>query len=251
MIDLTLAVDRFTDYVSSFDRSQPSIELKYVHSLEVMKLMRTLAKQCNLEGDCDLAALIGLLHDYGRFMQWKIYHSFRDADTIDHADLSVKLLFEEGEIRHFIEDDTYDVIIKEAIAQHNKYAISPKTAPEALMMCQLIRDADKLDNFRVKDETLLEVILGVDADEISRQTITPVIYEQFSHHQLIKLDTRRTQLDMWLSYIAFIFDLNCPESLTYIHDHDYINRLFDKIHPVDTEVNRQYENLRRIALAYE
>jgi len=36
--------------------------------------------------------IIGLLHDYGRFIQWKKYKTFTDIDSIDHADLGVNLL---------------------------------------------------------------------------------------------------------------------------------------------------------------
>ena len=36
--------------------------------------------------------LIGLLHDIGRFEQVKVYDTFSDIDSIDHADYGVEIL---------------------------------------------------------------------------------------------------------------------------------------------------------------
>lgn len=63
--------------------------------------------------DKDLAMLIALLHDIGRFDQAKQMKFFReDLMNYDHAKLEVKLLFESGEIRKFIKTDKYDNVIK-------------------------------------------------------------------------------------------------------------------------------------------
>ena len=59
-----------------------------------------------------LAELIALLHDIGRFEQLRLYDSFM-PDTMDHAAFGVKLLFD-GEnpmIRRFLADTCYDEII--------------------------------------------------------------------------------------------------------------------------------------------
>ncbi|MBO6047889.1 MAG: HD domain-containing protein [Erysipelotrichaceae bacterium] len=251
MIDLAHALKAFTEYVNGFDRTQEAIELKYVHSIEVMKVMKQLANSLKLSDElCDLACLIGLLHDYGRFEQWQTYQSFRDDLTVDHADFSARLLFEEGAIRHFIDDRKYDAVIKEAIIHHNKYAITGEHDELTLLMCQLIRDADKIDNFRVKEVMPVDIILGCSIEDINHQTITPEVYEQFANHQLIVRETRRTQLDMWLSYIAFIFDLNFDQSLDYIQSKNYINRLFSMVDPVDSKVKSQYLTLQQIANDY-
>ena len=48
----------------------------------------------------DLAYLIALLHDIGRFEQIKRFNSFDDRN-VDHATLGVQVLFDEGMIRQF------------------------------------------------------------------------------------------------------------------------------------------------------
>ena len=44
-------------------------------------------------------------------------------------------------------------------------------------------------------------------EEAGKESITDEVYQQFCKHQLIYAPTRKTHLDMWISYIAFIFGL--------------------------------------------
>lgn len=251
MIDLTKARLAFKEYISQYDVSDPSICLKIIHTYEVMKCSDYLCDQLHLcQEDKELASLIALLHDIGRFEQWTIYQSFADYKTIDHALFSSQLLFEKGLIRKFIDDCQYDGIMKNAIEQHNKYKIDEGFDERILLFIHLIRDADKLDNFRVKDEEKIENILYVSLDEVNQEIISPEIYHQFFHQQLIYGPTRKTHLDMWLSYIAFIYDLYFKESLQYIKTHHWVNRSFDRLKPIQKNVFKQYEILRQRALEF-
>ena len=104
----------------------------------------------------------------------------------------------------------------------------------------MIRDADKLDHFRVKDVEKDTVLLGVTYEEAGKESITDEVYQQFCDHQLIYGPSRKTHLDMWISYIAFIFDLYFDESKTYIEKNHYIERSFDKI-KIEKEENNVVE----------
>ncbi|MFR7591962.1 MAG: HD domain-containing protein [Longibaculum sp.] len=251
MIDFYKARIAFKNYVSHYDETIPSIRLKIIHTYEVMKCSDYLCEQLNLsQEDKELAALIALLHDIGRFEQWMQYESFADYKTIDHALFSSQLLFEDGLIREFIEDNQYDDIIQSAIEQHNKYKIDEGFDERTLLFIHLIRDADKLDNFRVKDEEDIETTLYTTVDKVNQETISPLIYEQFYHQELIYGPYRKTHIDMWLSYIAFIFDLHFEQSLQYIKDNNWVHRSFDRLHPTDPKTYEQYEILRQRALDY-
>ncbi|MCD8028978.1 MAG: HD domain-containing protein [Erysipelotrichaceae bacterium] len=251
MIDLHVAFEAFDTFVSKYDTSIPSIRLKLVHTYEVVKVSDYLCNQLHLgDEDKQLAALIGLLHDIGRFEQWIQFHSFADYKTIDHAQYSSKMLFEQQLIRMFIKDDQYDSIIKNAIEQHNKYQIDDGFDERTLLFIHLIRDADKLDNFRVKEEERIEGILYRTIEEVNEETISPKIYEQFSYQQLIYAPNRITHIDMWLSYIAFIFDLHFKESLIYIKDNHWVERSFKRLHPTHEETLKQYQTLQQIALGF-
>ena len=251
MIDLQKARLAFKNYVSHYDTNIPSIRLKIIHTYEVMKCSDYLCKQLKWnQEDKELAALIALLHDVGRFEQWVKYESFADYKTIDHAMFSSQLLFDEGWIRTFIEDHQYDDLIKAAIEQHNKYKIDEGFDERTLLFIHLIRDADKLDNFRVKEEEDIENTLYASAEVVNQEKISPEIYKQFYNQELIYAPYRKTRLDMWLSYIAFIFDLHFPQSLQYIQENNWVHRSFDRLNPQDQKTHKQYTILRQRALDY-
>ncbi len=251
MIDMNKAMCEFKEYVSHYDMNIPSIRLKVVHTYEVVKCTKMLCEKLNLSQEqTSLACLIGLLHDIGRFEQWVKYQSFADYKTIDHALFSSELLFEKGYIRHFIEDTQYDEIIRHAIEQHNKYKIDNGFDDETLLYIHLIRDSDKLDNFRVKEEEKIEDLLYASLEDVNQEYISKDVYDQFSHQQLIYGPTRQTKIDMWLSYIAFIFDLHFQVSKDYIREKNYVGRSFKRLQPINKEVNKQYHQLEDIALDF-
>lgn len=251
MIDLLKAKNAFKNYISHYDMSIPSIRLKVIHTYEVVKVSEFLCQQMNLsQEDQDLASLIALLHDIGRFEQWVRYQSFADYKTIDHALFSSQLLFNGGMIRMFIDDLCFDQIIKDAIEQHNKYKIDEGFDERTLLFIHLIRDADKLDNFRVKEEEKIENILFASIDEVNKCSISPKVYQQMYHQELVYAPYRKTYLDMWLSYIAFIYDLHFDISLKYIKDNCWIDRSFDRLHPIHKKTLEEYQTLKQKALEF-
>ena len=145
MFDILKAKESFMNYVRQFDLTNDKIHLKLVHTLEVVHTTEYLCHHENITGvERDLAYLIALLHDIGRFEQIKRFNSFDDRN-IDHAKLGVQVLFKEGMIRNFIDDDQYDEIIEKAIAYHSLYKIPNNLEPSLLKQVLLIRDSDKLD----------------------------------------------------------------------------------------------------------
>ena len=251
MIDLEKAKEAFQQYLHNYDMSIPSINLKAIHTYEVVKCSDFLCDHLGLDSHQKaLAGLIALLHDIGRFDQWLKYESFADHKTVDHAKLSSDILFKDGFIRNFIEDNQYDDIIKIAIEQHNKYRVDKDIDEHILLYVHLIRDADKLDNFRVKEDESIETLLLAPYNQVQKDHISEKIYNDFINHKLIYAPDRKTRLDIWLSYIAFIYDLYFTSSIQYIKEHDYVNKSFDRIIPIEKETLIQYNHLRQSALAF-
>ena len=116
MIDIDKAKEVFCDYVKNFDSNNEKVSMKISHTMRVIDLSEQIANYLNLcKTDIELAKLIALLHDIGRFEQVAKYNSFKDYKTEDHAELGVKILFTDNFIRKFIQDDKYDNTIKIAI----------------------------------------------------------------------------------------------------------------------------------------
>ena len=90
---LEKAKDEFLKYTENYDLSDFHIIGKQKHSIRVMELSKKIAEGLKLsEEQIELATLIGLLHDIARFEQYKQYHTFKDAESIDHGDLGVEIL---------------------------------------------------------------------------------------------------------------------------------------------------------------
>ena len=123
MIDLQYAKKAFENYLNDYDPKNEKIKLKIVHTYGVMECSKKITEDMKLSAeDCELAQIIGLLHDIGRFEQLKCYNSF-EPETMDHAAFGVRILFEERLIRRFVEEDKWDEIIKTAIGHHSDYCL--------------------------------------------------------------------------------------------------------------------------------
>lgn len=245
-IDLEYAKKSFREYLSAYDQTDDKIKLKRVHTFCVVDAADYISRHEKLsEEDHQLALLIALLHDIGRFEQLKVFHSYDDSQ-FDHASFGVKVLFEDNLIQNFIRTREYDEVIRQAIAWHSSYALPPIEDERTLLHCRLIRDADKLDNFRVKATETLEAHFDVSKEEVQRETVSPNILEAVRAHRCIRREERSTHLDMWISYLAFIFDLNFPSSFRYIQDHDYINHNIDRMEYQQEKTKESMEEIRKI-----
>lgn len=251
MIDMEFAKKKFGEYLSNYDRGDDKINLKAVHTYCVVEAADAICRgeQFGKE-DHELALLIALLHDIGRFEQLKKFKSFNDK-LFNHADFGVKVLFEDGMIEEFIEDRQYDEIIRKAIQYHSVFALPENGLTERERLhCQIIRDADKLDNFRVKDTERGETLFDTPEEEIEKEAVTPCILETVRKHRCVLSSDRVTHIDCWISYLAFIFDLNFRSSFRWIQEQDYLNRNLDRINYRNPDTKRDMEEIRNICNDY-
>ena len=107
---MELGIDRervkqaFAQYVRRYNAEDEKILLKIRHTYRVAEISERIAVGLGLSAyDTDLAWLIGMLHDIGRFEQLKQYGTFVDEDSIDHAHFGVDLLFRDGLIREYVD----------------------------------------------------------------------------------------------------------------------------------------------------
>lgn len=251
-MDFELAKKSFQEYLKNYDINDGSIALKIKHTYEVVKKSEYIANGLRLDKEnIELAKIIALLHDIGRFEQIKEFEEFNDK-KIEHAEFGVKVLFDNSLIRKFIDEDKYDNIIYKAIYNHNKYKIEENLNEKELLQCKIIRDADKLDNFRVKEKDKLEDMFPKIYNEktINYETISEKVYEDFMQHKCIKLEDRKTIIDYWVCVIAFIFDLNFNISLQYVKENNYIDILVNRIEYKNDTTKQKMEDIRKCAKEY-
>lgn len=253
MIDIAHAKQEFEKYLDEYDREDEQIYLKIVHTYGVVKYAGEIARkmECSDE-DVELAELIGLLHDIGRFEQIRRFHSF-ELGTMDHAVFGAELLFgEEKLIRRFVKDDKFDELIDAAIRKHSDFKLEGIHDARTLFHAKLIRDADKLDNCRVKLEASIEAMLGVSEEAAGEGLISPAVWESCLRRESVLSADRHVPVDYWVSYLAQYYDINFPETCEIIEEEDYITRIAGrltyqeqdtrtKIHILTEDLNRYLE----------
>lgn len=239
------AHENFKKFISSnFDENDSKIKHKVNHTYNVVENTKYLCDDMNIDSEnTDLAMVIALLHDIGRFTQAKEMKTFReDITDYDHATLSVKLLFEQNEIRNFVKDNKYDNIIKVAIGNHSKYILGTEGLTEIeILHSKIIRDADKIDSYRAKTVDDIYTMANITSDEIEKSYITDKVYTDFMNHKTILSKDRKTGIDIWISYIAFAYGLEFKSSYKRIKENDYIIKLFDRF-------NYKFDNDKMLVL---
>lgn len=250
MIDIEKAKIAFKDFINEYeDKSDLGFELKIVHTYHVAENAKKIAQELKLsKEDIELAELIGILHDIGRFEELKITKELNSV-KFDHAGHGSKMLFEEDMIRKFIEDSQYDNIIKKSIENHSRLEIEENLDERTLLHSKIIRDADKIDNYRVKKDEKIEAIFPQRVNKIEdmeESKLSDIVYNTILDKKCVDIHDRVTPLDFWVCILAFTFDLNFGVSYKIVKESDYVNVLIDRFEYKNTETKNRMENIRKI-----
>ncbi len=228
MIDIEKANIEFDKYVSQFDPNAGRIKLKIDHIKRVAKMSKKIAENLKLNKEqVELAELIGLCHDIGRFEQARVYNTFNDRISFNHAELSVKVLFEENLIDKFKVDDKYKKIIKLAVINHNKAKIDDNLSEEEMLFAKIIRDADKLDIYYTICEYDFESIFWY--SDFTCGPISKVIMDDFTEKHFIDYGNIKNNADQIPIFYAYIFDLYFNFSMKFLKEEKYLNKFTDRV----------------------
>lgn len=251
MINIVKAKKAFKEYVKKYDYKNEKVQLKISHIERTAEVAKKTAEYLKLdEENVLLAELIGLLHDIGRFEQIKRYNTFIDKDSINHGEFGVYILFEEGLIREFIEDNKYDHIIKKAIINHNRdeEKIDKNLNESELLHTKIIRDSDKLDIYHVLMIESKQAAYG--KEDMSDEKITDAIYNKFIKEHKIDYKDITSHIDVLVAHFAYAFDFNYIYGLKIIKEKNYINRLLDKFDFKDEQTLNKFIQIRDITNNY-
>lgn len=263
-------INTFAEYVRNYDPSDEKIKLKIDHTYRVAGMCQRIAESLGLsEPDVDIAWLLGMLHDIGRFEQIRRFGTFNDAQSVDHAEFGADLLFKEGLIRKFAEgyyeeyelarsgNEEAEQIIKNnehhnkdtgllemAIRQHNKYRVKEDLTERQRMFCDILRDADKVDIFKVNADIPMEIIYDVTTEELKNGVITKEVLENFYKKETVLKSVRRSAVDHIVGHISLLFELVYKESYRQAKEQGYVYKLLDFKSDVP-EVNAEFDDMRK------
>jgi hypothetical protein len=222
----------FTDYVATFKDLDPeglrNILLKEDHTLRVVACMDALAAGEMLDsGETLIARTVALLHDVGRFPQYRRWRTFRDSESTNHARLSLEVIRSERLLEKL--PDGERLLIEEAIRFHNLLAVPEQVASPTDRFIRLIRDADKLDIWRV----FLEYYQLPEAERASAvglgfpdlPEVTPACLDALACGVVVRLDQARVLNDFKVLQISWVYDLSFATTRRLLLERNYLTQL--------------------------
>jgi len=222
----------FADYVAGFYSDDPinnsTIHLKEKHTERVCRNMIFLGNALGLSNqDMILAEIMGLFHDIGRFKQYALYGTFKDVDSENHAMLGLRQMAAHKVLTGCTRDEKR--WITKAIAFHNTMTIPEEQDERTLFFIRLLRDADKLDIWRVfidyykvRDKQLNAAVeIGLPDDP----AFSPRVIAALNNGRFARIQDLKTLNDFKLLQISWVFDLNFIPSLRAVKEREYIEKI--------------------------
>jgi putative nucleotidyltransferase with HDIG domain len=250
MLDLKYFYNWFDNYVKSFYSNdefvQENIKLKEEHTKRVCSNAVMISKDLKLtEIDKNIIELSALFHDIGRFEQFRVYKTFNDNISENHALLGVRILKDEAVLEK-LHLKIQEYIVK-AIEYHNKFKIPENEKDKkTILFAKIIRDADKLDIYKVvtdyykeaEDKKNTAIELGMPSTNgYSKELIIDILHHRNSSNKYI-----RNRNDIRLIKLSWIFDINFNVSLKFIVKKLYIEKTLESI-PKTEDTMKIKENL--------
>lgn len=268
IIDKTAVGKAFDSYVKGYNIEDPKIELKYTHTKRVAFLSEEIARSIKNsiknsmeleDNDIDLAWLIGMLHDIGRFEQVRRFGTFNDSVSVDHAEFGADLLFNPKEDDYFFEGqkEALEIIrknipdtklVETAIRNHNKYRVEEGLDDRTLLFANIIRDADKVDILKVNVEFDVEEIYNIPLEELLNSDISQVVLEACLEGHAVNRALRLTPMDLVIGHASMMQELVFEKSKEVVRQQGYLKILLDK--PVKLEQTKEKLAIIKKHLSY-
>ena len=216
-------------YLDTDEEGVGNIRLKIEHTGKVCEAMSLLTEGESLSPEeSRIASAVALLHDVGRFPQYRRWRTFRDDDSDNHARLAVEVIRKEKLLGSMEREE--QLLIEEAVRCHNMLKTPRRVKSPTRLFINLIRDADKIDIWRVFTDLLAlppekrasAATLGF-ADlpgEVSDDCI-----KTLASGCVVQLKDVKVLNDFKLLQISWVYDLNFGSSRRLLLERGHIPAL--------------------------
>jgi len=219
-------------YLSGAAGNNHAYRLKRVHTYRVCSNIAQLSKKLGLSPeDILLAKTMALFHDIGRFEQFRRYGTFNDRASANHAELAVAELAG----KHVLAGCRGSEIdlITDAIAAHNAAALPEGREARTLFFMRLLRDADKLDIWKVVCDYYRQRCLQpdeapnktIELDLPDRPACSPAVVAALYEGRYARMEDLRTLNDFKLLQVSWVYDLNFQPSFRMLRKRGYIEKI--------------------------
>jgi hypothetical protein len=222
----------FDGYVQPFCATDPeglkNILMKVEHTRKVCEVMDLISAGEGLSAeDARIAGAVALLHDVGRFPQYLRWRTYRDSESDNHARLAVEVIRQQQLLDGLLPAER--LLIEEAVRFHNLLKVPGRLKSPTGQFLRLIRDADKLDIWRVfldyfitpENERASAVLLGFP----ELPGVSPSCLAALSEGRIVNLETVACANDFKLLLISWAYDLNFRSSYRLVQQSAFLQSL--------------------------
>ena len=243
----------FVKYVKSFQHADPEIQqniiLKEDHTHRVCKAIVEIGVALGLNRDAlRLAEVIALLHDIGRFEQYTRYRTFMDSKSENHAELGVKIIEREDILASFNPAEQY--IIKQSVRYHNRPSLPSDESQTCLFYARLIRDADKLDIWKVVTDYYHRKNKrkngAIELELPDSEGFSDEVLRSLTNMHPVNIKDVKNVNDFKLLQVSWIFDLNFRPTMDFLMERQYLELIRQAL-PESEKIN----DLFKVIVSYE
>ena len=217
------------EYMTGDADLRRNMRLKESHTARVCREALAIGRGLGLDApSLRMIETIVLLHDVGRFEQYRRYRTFADAQSENHAKLTLAILRKRSVLERLAPEDRS--LIRRAIGYHNLPQIPPGVKdPQVLLFSRLMRDADKLDILRLvinyynahPDKKNHAIAVGLE----EARGFTPEVLADLLAGRIVRSAHLRNQNDFKLLQMGWVYDVNFVPALKAIKRRKYLEKL--------------------------
>ena len=241
----------FEDYIRQFSSEDPivqkSMDLKAEHTRRVCDVIMDIGGTLDLSmEDLCVAEVSGLLHDIGRFQQYMQYRTFSDYRSEDHAALGVEVI-QASRVLNGLAPNIADIIVR-VVRYHNRAHLPVGERNRCLFFLKLLRDADKVDIWRVVTDYYQNVgetrnqTIEMELPDIDK--VSDPVYEALMNGKPAQMTDLRTLNDFKLLQIGWIYDVNFPRTFQIVREKAYLELIRDTLPQGSVRATEIYKRAR-------
>lgn len=233
---INISTEWFNNYCNSFqelsDKQQQNFTIKREHSHRVAEIALSLSDRLQwTKEEQKTAFLIGLLHDIGRFRQLFEFDTFSDEKSINHAEVAVDILKEQNPF-DILKVENKELLFA-AILNHNKLKIQEGLTAHEFLHAKLIRDADKLDIYKVLTEYYSKRNGSANHTltwELKKGTVvSPIVAKEVLSGKLVSKKNVLSEMDVKIMQLSWVYDLNFRPTVEYLVKKRYLESIYNSL----------------------
>jgi hypothetical protein len=247
------SLNDFESYINSFSGLSPeqqnNFNIKKDHSLRVTENALQLSVQLGLSDFEEKAVVLAaVFHDIGRFRQIAEFSTLNDSVSGDHAQMAVDVLKEKDFLGKW--NEGLQEIIFRIILLHNKFELPANQPEQELMLARLLRDADKLDIYKVLTDYYVRKnqppnhMLTWELPQ-SNKVSAGVVREVLSGKMVSKKEVAN-EADVKILQMSWIYDINFKPTVGLILRNRYLEKIYETL-PKNDQVIEIYRKIKVFA----